>query len=527
AAADGQGHGRSQPAGNLHAEWLGVDPGKTNVKIARATTPVQGEDAEEDVVLRAIIKAPKFADLATRSKAAASTQAKDKSQLKTSNQMFEDVLDNGTYAGYRKSKDGGKCNADSLRQRISSLARTVRGEHHRVKISENDMAPILQPDDLMDFKGRFALMWKVVDGRGCVRRPPSHPRTWHLAYERACGSGTGCVRRPTSHPRTWQLAYERACGSGTGCVRRPPSQDLAAGQAFGTRDKRHHGELANFHTSELHARRGDQRTMWAIARDEQGACNDTVINLYLMSHYGLSTHTVAHLRTRSDWSARNLDALSATHGTKAFLCKAPAHSMAIRKHDGAWYLLDSQADAPTRLRSTGHYMYPVTCEIQAIISTANHTAEMEAARQRARLGPIISNPQETHRPYWERQYKQCCLVHAINMAMGIPMIRPDDVITHCKTLDTHIQDLANKARQENRPIPLRSSPIKSPVATDTDAPNAVLDELQEDPQQEKHLRPAAFLPWQERRERSCARMQGCGVSMEAFLEALNAAHYRH
>ncbi|KAJ9524925.1 hypothetical protein QJQ45_005900 [Haematococcus lacustris] len=197
--------------------------------------------------------------------------------------------------------------------------------------------------------------------------------------------------------------------------------------------------------------------MWALARDEQGACNDTVINLYLMSHYGLSTHTVAHLRTRSDWSARNLDALSATHGTKAFLCKAPAHSMAIRKHDGAWYLLDSQADAPTRLRSTGHYMYPATCEIQAIISTANHTAEMEAARQRARLGPIISNPQETHRPYWERQYKQCCLVHAINMAMGIPMIRPDDVITHCKTLDTHIQDLANKARQENRPIPLRSS----------------------------------------------------------------------
>ncbi|KAJ9514709.1 hypothetical protein QJQ45_028410, partial [Haematococcus lacustris] len=77
----------------------------------------------------------------------------------------------------------------------------------------------------------------------------------------------------------------------------------------------------------------------------------------------------------------------------------------------------------------------------------------------------------------------------------------------------------------------------------------------EDPQQEKHLRPAAFLPWQERSERSYARMQGFGVSMEAiasqpslvsctadcamrhqcvspcvlvcaaFLEALNAAHY--
>ncbi|KAJ9534648.1 hypothetical protein QJQ45_002935 [Haematococcus lacustris] len=216
-------------------------------------------------------------------------------------------------------------------------------------------------------------------------------------------------------------------------------------------------ELANFHTSELHARRGDQRTIWALARDEQGACNDTVINLYLMSHYGLSTHTVAHLRTRSDWSTRNLDALSATHGTTAFLCKAPAHSMAIRKHDGAWYLLDSQADAPIRLRPTGQYMYPGTCEIQAIISTANHTAEMEAARQRVRLGPIISHPQEAQRPYWEGQYKKCCLAHAINMAMGKPMIRPDDVITHCKALGTHIQDLANKARQENRPIPLRSS----------------------------------------------------------------------
>ncbi|KAJ9534198.1 hypothetical protein QJQ45_006978 [Haematococcus lacustris] len=187
-----------------------------DIETARlAAARINGEDAEEDAVLRAFIKAPKFADLATRSKAAASTQAKDKSQLKTSYQMFEDVLDNGTYAdgevaseevmaalrlflrkrpvtieercshlyecymknpkvlcmvlctlatGYRKSKDGGKCNADSLRQRISSLARTVRGEHHRVKISENDMAPILQPDDLMDFKGRFALMWKVVDG---------------------------------------------------------------------------------------------------------------------------------------------------------------------------------------------------------------------------------------------------------------------------------------------------------------------------------------------------------------------------
>ncbi|MGQ3285887.1 hypothetical protein, partial [Bosea sp. (in: a-proteobacteria)] len=228
--------------------------------------------------------------------------------------------------------------------------------------------------------------------------------------------------------------------------------NMAAGHSWLTNQ-----ELANFHTSELHARRGDQRTMWALARDEQGACNDTVINLYLMSHYGLSTHTVAHLRTRRDWSICNLDALSVTHGTNAFLCKAPAHSMAVRKHNGAWYLLDSQADAPIRLRNTRHYAYPVTCEIQAIISASDYTAEMEEARQRARLGPIIGNPQEAHRPYWEKQYKKCCLAHAINMAMGKPMIRPDDVITHCKTLGTHIQNLANQARQEGRPIPLRSS----------------------------------------------------------------------
>ncbi|KAL6750565.1 hypothetical protein V8C86DRAFT_3182283 [Haematococcus lacustris] len=160
-----------------------------------------GEDAEEDAVLRAFIKAPKFADLATRSKAAASTQAKDKSQLKTSYQMFEDVLDNGTYAGPGSWPMSGHAAA----------------------------AP--------------AATWQLAyeracgSGTGCVRRPPSHPRTWQLAYERACGSGSGCVRRPTSHPRTWQLAYERACGSGSGCVRRPTSHprtwQLARRLAYG------------------------------------------------------------------------------------------------------------------------------------------------------------------------------------------------------------------------------------------------------------------------------------------------------
>ncbi|KAL6747175.1 hypothetical protein V8C86DRAFT_3118137 [Haematococcus lacustris] len=140
-----------------------------------AAARINGEDAEEDAVLRAFIKAPKFADLATRSKAAASTQAKDKSQLKTSYQMFEDVLDNGTYAGYRKSKDGGKCNADSLRQRISSLARTVRGEHHRVKISENDIAPILP------MSGHAATAPPAYGGPPPTPGPGSWPMSGHAA----------------------------------------------------------------------------------------------------------------------------------------------------------------------------------------------------------------------------------------------------------------------------------------------------------------------------------------------------------
>ncbi|KAJ9534026.1 hypothetical protein QJQ45_002015 [Haematococcus lacustris] len=42
---------------------------------------------------------------------------------------------------------------------------------------------------------------------------------------------------------------------------------------------------------------------------------------------------------------------------------------------------------------------------------------------------------------------------------------------------------------------------QNPLATDT---NAVPDELQEKPHHEQHLRSAAFLPWQERRERSDA-----------------------
>ncbi|KAJ9531983.1 hypothetical protein QJQ45_003685 [Haematococcus lacustris] len=43
----------------------------------------------------------------------------------------------------------------------------------------------------------------------------------------------------------------------------------------------------------------------------------------------------------------------------------PRLTVAVRKHNGAWYLLDSQADAPIRLRNTRHYAYPVTCKSQS------------------------------------------------------------------------------------------------------------------------------------------------------------------
>ncbi|MGQ3285913.1 endonuclease/exonuclease/phosphatase family protein, partial [Bosea sp. (in: a-proteobacteria)] len=54
----------------------------------------------------------------------------------------------------------------------------------------------------------------------------------------------------------------------------------------------------------------------------------------------------------------------------------------------------------------------------------------------------------------EEQRKCFCLVHAINMAMGRPMINPNDVLTHCNHLATHLQDLASRARGENKHIPL-------------------------------------------------------------------------
>ncbi|KAJ9514269.1 hypothetical protein QJQ45_012221 [Haematococcus lacustris] len=182
---------------------------------------------------------------------AASTQAKDKSQLRTSYQMFEDVLDNGTYAdgevaskevmaalrlflrkrpvtveercshlyecymkmpkvlcmvlctlatGYRKSKDGGECNADSLRQRIFSLARTVRGEHHRVKISENDMAPILP------MSRHAAAAPAAYGGPPPTPGPGSWPMSGHAAEAPLAYGGPP----PTPGPGSWPMSGHAA-----------------------------------------------------------------------------------------------------------------------------------------------------------------------------------------------------------------------------------------------------------------------------------------------------------------------------
>ncbi|KAL6747200.1 hypothetical protein V8C86DRAFT_3033974 [Haematococcus lacustris] len=79
--------------------------------------------------------------------------------------------------GYRKAYDGGKCSADSLRQRMSSFARILREEHRAVRTALNDMAPVMKPDDLLDFTGRFALLWKVIDG---------HDKNAFKAGERQC-----------------------------------------------------------------------------------------------------------------------------------------------------------------------------------------------------------------------------------------------------------------------------------------------------------------------------------------------------
>ncbi|KAL6747174.1 hypothetical protein V8C86DRAFT_1359247 [Haematococcus lacustris] len=102
--------------------------------------------------------------------------------------------------GYRKSKDGGKCNANSLRQRISSLARTVRGEHHRVKISENDIAPILP------MSGHAATAPPAYGGPPPTPGPGSWPMSGHAAAAPPAYGGPPPTPGPGSWPCVWHTA---------------------------------------------------------------------------------------------------------------------------------------------------------------------------------------------------------------------------------------------------------------------------------------------------------------------------------
>ncbi|KAL6763987.1 hypothetical protein V8C86DRAFT_3022462 [Haematococcus lacustris] len=195
-------------------------------RLADAAAATTREETEH--VLQEFLQDPNIVGLAVHSRAAPATLNKNKSQLNTSYSMLEAVLDSGKFpggdvaqpqalralklffvtrpttyeercshlykcymtdykllcmvlctlaTGYRKANDGGKCSAESFRQRMSSLARILRGEHHVVQTAKNDMAPILVPDDLMDFNGRFALMWKVIDGHDKIAFKAGEPQS--------------------------------------------------------------------------------------------------------------------------------------------------------------------------------------------------------------------------------------------------------------------------------------------------------------------------------------------------------------
>ncbi|KAJ9513378.1 hypothetical protein QJQ45_001420 [Haematococcus lacustris] len=206
---------------------------------------------------------------------------------------------------------------------------------------------------------------------------------------------------------------------------------------------------------------GDKKA-WHTARGDGGALSDEVLHLYLRTKYGLTLTSVAQLRTTDDWNDDNLDTIAIEYATPNFLCKTNGHSMALRKLGGQWKLLDSESSSKSAIAicELSHSYTNHFHEVFVIAPDPAATPAQTMATTRQGISHIISHKEDNQDPsqcYMERQYKQCCLVHAINMAIGKPMVWPEDVITHCKSLDTHIQGLANQARQEHRIIPLRSS----------------------------------------------------------------------
>ncbi|KAJ9511735.1 hypothetical protein QJQ45_022599 [Haematococcus lacustris] len=202
----------------------------------------------------------------------------------------------------------------------------------------------------------------------------------------------------------------------------------------------------------------DELKAWQMARGA-GGYDDGVIDLYLTSKYGLMATSVADLRRPQDWTKHNLNSLAQRHETTAFLCKRLGHSMAMTSLNGKWSLKDSLDPAPTPLARIA--MSTKQTHHQLFIITPTHTTRTSAQLalcHTKKINHIISHTNHnTGLPvpiYMEAQHKCFCLVHAINMAMGRPMINPNDVLTHCNHLATHLQDLASRARGENKHIPL-------------------------------------------------------------------------
>ncbi|KAJ9529861.1 hypothetical protein QJQ45_022260, partial [Haematococcus lacustris] len=209
-----------------------------------------------------------------------------------------------------------------------------------------------------------------------------------------------------------------------------------------------------------------ERGAWLMARGA-GGYSDEVIEMYLRAHYGLAVQSIAQLNQPNDWTANNLGNLACQYGTHTFLCRRPGHSMAMTCKDGTWHLLDSMKSTPTPIsripaaaKRTVHQLFVITpntrsreqirlCEekgIHNIISHAEHTSNHNRNTTAVEPTPHKVTAQNLAHPYMERQYEECCLVHAFNMAMGKKCIDYHAVINHCKQLAEHLQHLAQAAR---------------------------------------------------------------------------------
>ncbi|KAJ9514694.1 hypothetical protein QJQ45_028426 [Haematococcus lacustris] len=209
-----------------------------------------------------------------------------------------------------------------------------------------------------------------------------------------------------------------------------------------------------------------ERGAWLMARGA-GGYSDEVIEMYLRVHYGLAVQSIAQLNQPNDWTANNLGNLACQYGTHTFLCRRPGHSMAMTCKDGTWHLLDSMKSTPTPIslipaaaKRTMHQLFVITpntrsreqirlCEekgIHNIISHEEHTSTHNRNTTAVEPTPHKVTAQNLAHPYMERQYEECCLVHAFNMAMGKKCIDYHAVINHCKQLAEHLQHLAQAAR---------------------------------------------------------------------------------